>query len=57
MTLKQATDQVSAAIEAGDLDHLKRALAARREALESGNTPSVEASKDAFETGERALAA
>jgi hypothetical protein len=57
MTLKQATDQVSAAIEAGDFDELKRALAARRDALESGEKTSVETSKEIFETGERALAA
>lgn len=57
MTLKQATDQVSAAIESGDLDELKRALEARRWALKSGEKPSIETSKETFETGERALAA
>lgn len=57
MNLNQATDQVSAAIEAEDLEELTRALKARRKALESGEELGVEASKRIFETGERALAA
>jgi hypothetical protein len=52
MTLKQATDQAAAAIQAGDLDALALALAARRAALESGEKPTVEI----LESGGRALA-
>ena len=51
MTLKQATDRANAAIEAGDLEALARALAARRKALESGEKATIEV----FEAGERAL--
>jgi hypothetical protein len=51
MTLKQATDRANAAIEAGDLEALARALAARRKALASGEKPAIEV----FEAGERTL--
>jgi len=51
MTLKQATDCVNAAIEAGDLDALARALVSRRKALESGEKPTLEI----VEAGERAM--
>jgi hypothetical protein len=53
MTLKQATDRANAAIDAGNLDALTRALTARRNALESGEKPTIEI----FEAGERAVRA
>jgi hypothetical protein len=53
LTLKETTDRVNAAIEAGNLDALARALKARREALVSGETPTL----GVFEAGERAILA
>jgi hypothetical protein len=49
MTLKEATDRASAAIEAGNLEALARALTARRKAMESGEKPTIEI----VEAGER----
>jgi hypothetical protein len=53
MTLQEATDRASAAIEAENFDALARALKARRAALQSGEKPSLEV----FEAGERAIRA
>jgi hypothetical protein len=53
MTLQDATDRATAAIEAGNLDALARALKARRRALDSGERPTIEI----FEAGERAIRA
>jgi hypothetical protein len=53
MTLKEATDRAGAALDAGNLAALERALAARREALQSGEAPTLEA----FESGQRLLRA
>jgi hypothetical protein len=49
MTLHEATDRASAAIEAENFDALARALEARRAALKSGEKPTIEI----FEAGER----
>jgi len=55
MTLKEATNRAGAAIEARNLEALALALAlkARREALESGERPTI----DVLEAGERAIRA
>ncbi len=53
MTLKEATDRAGAAIEARNLEALALALKARREALESGERPTI----DILEAGERAIRA
>jgi hypothetical protein len=53
MTLKEATDRAGAAIEARNLEALALALKARREALESGERPTI----DVLEAGERAIRA
>jgi len=51
MQLKQATELAAAALEAEDLAELAQALAARKKALKSGETPTPET----FEAGERLL--
>ena len=51
MTLKEATDRATAAIEAGNFDALARALEARRAALKSGEKPTIQV----FEAGESAI--
>jgi hypothetical protein len=51
MQLKQATELAAAALEAGDLAQLAQALAARKKALQLGETPTMEI----FEAGERLL--
>ncbi len=51
MNLKQATDCASAALGAGNLEALRRALDSRRKALEAGETPTLEE----LESGERLL--
>jgi hypothetical protein len=53
MTLQEATDCATAAVETEDFDALARALKARRAALQSGERPTIEA----FEAGERAIRA
>jgi hypothetical protein len=49
--LKEATDRAGAALDAGDLEALALALKARRQALQAGDRPTLEA----FESGERLL--
>jgi hypothetical protein len=51
MQLKQATELAAAALEAGDLKALAQALAARKKALKSGETPT----REIFEAGEKLL--
>jgi hypothetical protein len=53
MTFEAATDRMFAAIQAGDLDELSRALHARAAAIRAGFTPTLET----IETGERAMRA
>ena len=53
MTIEEATQQANAAVEAGDLDALQRALVARREALNAGEQPTLKV----FEAGERLVGA
>lgn len=51
MTLKESADRAGAALEAGDLEALARALEARKRALEAGEKPTLEV----FAAGERLL--
>ena len=51
MTISEATAQAKAALAAGDLPAVRRALEARRKAIASGETPSTEA----FAAGEELL--
>ena len=53
ITLAAATAQAAAALQAGDLEGMTRALQARREALESGEKPA----REDLESGERLLQA
>lgn len=51
IAIAAATAQAEAALQAGDLEGLARAIQARREALESGEQPTLEA----YRAGERLL--
>lgn len=53
MTFEAATEQMFAAIQARDLNALRRALRARAQAIEAGFKPTTET----IEEGERALLA
>jgi hypothetical protein len=53
MTLEQATNTLTKAIEARDFDALERALVARQGAIQCGTAPTLEI----VEAGERAMRA
>jgi len=53
MTLKESTVRAGAALEAGDLDALARALAERRKAFQAGERPAP----DVYQSGQQLLRA